>query len=301
MRARNIKPGFWENDELGELPYEGRLLFIGLWCMADREGRLEDRPRKIKGSLFRYDGEVAVDSLLNDLQSMGFILRYEVDGQRFIEVVNFKKHQSPHHTERKTTIPAPAILKQDEQVHESIPDSPVSDNDNRELTVNSPLIDGGNPSDSLNPDSLNPDSLNPDSLNPDSPKEDLKLKSCPELCRASEPEGSETPFVRIPLNKNGNEYSVSESQVREFEALYPAVDVRQELREIRAWNLSNPQKRKTAAGVLKHINGWLGKEQDKGGNGRNSRASPPDIDRRVSRITEHNMAVGKRWLEKGQT
>ena len=45
MRARNIKPGFFKNDALAELDFAGRLLFIGLWGIADRAGRLEDRPK----------------------------------------------------------------------------------------------------------------------------------------------------------------------------------------------------------------------------------------------------------------
>ena len=44
-RARNIKPGFFRNADLVEMPIEARLLFIGLWTLADRSGRLEDRPR----------------------------------------------------------------------------------------------------------------------------------------------------------------------------------------------------------------------------------------------------------------
>ena len=47
-RARNIKPGFFKNEFLAEMPCEVRLLFIGLWTLADREGRLEDRPKRIK-------------------------------------------------------------------------------------------------------------------------------------------------------------------------------------------------------------------------------------------------------------
>ena len=50
-RARNIKPGFFDNETLGELPALTRLLFIGLWCLADREGRLQDRPKRIKKEL----------------------------------------------------------------------------------------------------------------------------------------------------------------------------------------------------------------------------------------------------------
>ncbi len=47
MRARGIKPAFFKNEELAELGTVAQLLFIGLWCLADREGRLEDRPKRI--------------------------------------------------------------------------------------------------------------------------------------------------------------------------------------------------------------------------------------------------------------
>ena len=47
-RARNIKPAFFKNELLAELDAFDRLLFIGLWCLADREGRTEDRPKRIK-------------------------------------------------------------------------------------------------------------------------------------------------------------------------------------------------------------------------------------------------------------
>ena len=53
-RTRNIKPAFFDNDILGGLDPLTRLLFIGLWCIADREGRLEDRPLRIKKTLLGY-------------------------------------------------------------------------------------------------------------------------------------------------------------------------------------------------------------------------------------------------------
>lgn len=68
----------------------------------------------------------------------------------------------------------------------------------------------------------------------------------------------------IPLN-TGRQFQVFEEQVQTWAATYPAVDVRQELREIRAWCDSNPSRRKTERGVLKFINAWLAREQDKGG------------------------------------
>lgn len=105
-RARNIKPGFFKNEDLAELPAETRLLFIGLWTLADREGRLEDRPRRIKAELFAFDS-FDIESMLSELQSKSFLVRYDVDGGRYIQITNFVKHQDPHYRERASEIPPP--------------------------------------------------------------------------------------------------------------------------------------------------------------------------------------------------
>lgn len=105
-RSRNIKPSFFTNDELAEIPAIGRLLFIGLWTLADREGRLEDRPKRIKAQLFAYD-EVDCDAMLGELERAGFIQRYVAQGVRCIHIVNFLKHQMPHHKEAASELPPP--------------------------------------------------------------------------------------------------------------------------------------------------------------------------------------------------
>lgn len=105
-RVRVIKPGFFLNDALAECNPLARLLFAGLWCIADREGRLEDRPRRIKAELLPYD-DCNVDELLDQLHKHGFIIRYEVDGEQYIQIVNFLRHQNPHYKEPDSTIPPP--------------------------------------------------------------------------------------------------------------------------------------------------------------------------------------------------
>lgn len=105
-RTRNIKPGFFLNDELAELHPLARLLFAGLWTIADREGRLEDRPKRIKAEILPYD-DCDVDQFLTDLHKSGFILRYIADGDNYIQIINFAKHQNPHIKEPISTIPAP--------------------------------------------------------------------------------------------------------------------------------------------------------------------------------------------------
>lgn len=137
-RARNIKPGFFTNDLLAELSPLCRLLFIGLWTLADREGRLEDRPKRIKAELLPYD-DCNADLMLSELDKAGFVLRYDVDGSRYIQIVNFEKHQNPHVKEQESTIPAPckhsASTVQEQEIPERatlipdslllIPDSPI--------------------------------------------------------------------------------------------------------------------------------------------------------------------------------
>lgn len=103
-RARNIKPGFFSNDELAGLPFEHRLLFIGLWTVADREGRLLDRPRKIRMEVFPAD-DVDCDAGLAALQRSGFLERYEVDGAKIIQIKNWEKHQKPHVREAPSELP----------------------------------------------------------------------------------------------------------------------------------------------------------------------------------------------------
>ena len=105
-RARNIKPSFFANDDLAEIDPLGRILFIGLWTLADREGRLEDRPRRIKAEVLPYD-DCDADQLLQDLHDHGFVLRYEVEGTKCIQIVNFTKHQDPHYKEKASELPAP--------------------------------------------------------------------------------------------------------------------------------------------------------------------------------------------------
>lgn len=105
-RARLLKPGFFTNEELADLSPLHRLCYEGLWTQADRLGRLEDRPKRIKIAILPFD-DVDVDALLTDLAAHGFIIRYEVNGDRYIAIPTFPKHQTPHIKEPDSAIPAP--------------------------------------------------------------------------------------------------------------------------------------------------------------------------------------------------
>jgi hypothetical protein len=93
---------------LAELGSCAQLLFEGLWCIADREGKLEDRPKRIKAEIFPYyDPTPDTDILLYQLQERGFIVRYAVNGLHLIKILNFSKHQTPHVRESASNLPEP--------------------------------------------------------------------------------------------------------------------------------------------------------------------------------------------------
>lgn len=151
-RARNIKPSLFKNELLGEADPLLTILFQGLWCLADREGRLEDRPKRIKAEIFPYRELPDFNGYLTELEQLGFIERYSVGEVAVILVLNFVKHQSPHKTEKDSELPAkPEFIGS----HDETEDAALN---NGSLTVK---------------ESLNPDSL---LLNPDSNKQPSSAK-----------------------------------------------------------------------------------------------------------------------------
>jgi hypothetical protein len=99
----------------------------------------------------------------------------------------------------------------------------------------------------------------------------------------SAPASDASPVViSIPTNRQSEEFPVSEAEVVAFAELYPATDVRQELRNMRAWAISNPTKRKTSSGMLRFVNAWLSKAQNSGRNGW-SGSAPNAVDKLVEK------------------
>lgn len=112
MRSRIIKHDFFKDEDLSTLPAHTRLLYIGLWCMADKAGRLEDRPGRIQAEIFPYDK--GPEETTHGLEALTlpkkstkrpFIHRYTVDGEAYIQIVRWREHQPVHHTEKESKIP----------------------------------------------------------------------------------------------------------------------------------------------------------------------------------------------------
>ncbi|MFK8832643.1 MULTISPECIES: hypothetical protein [Klebsiella] len=237
-RSRNIKPGFFTNDELAECHPLGRLLFAGLWTIADKEGRLDDRPKKIKAMLLPFD-EADCDALLQQLNDHKFIIRYRVNGECYIQISNWKKHQNPHCKEAASEIPAPIENDKSTGQEQCKEDTEEEKKDSESIQhienkgapelhstsmVQESVENSLNPADSLNliPDSLNPD---PDSLD--------NTQAASATCEGDK--GVEQATVHQMASRYAFEGSVVRLNHKDYQAwltLYPLIDLQYELQKL---------------------------------------------------------------------
>lgn len=226
MRARNIKPGFWKNEDLVEVPFEYRLLFIGLWMLADREGRLEDRPKRIKMELFPADN-VDVKAGLDELCRLGLLERYEAEGVNVLLITKFGEHQSPHHSEKRSELPGKAapITEQatdtegaetvegkadDVKSTEAVSEVHETKNEDLPNTYGEPTVGSRNSNGRNRPDSLNPDSLNPESINTlgtsasDAPTQSDPAKAASSEKKPPYPQEFELAWQKYPKRPGSN-------------------------------------------------------------------------------------------------
>jgi hypothetical protein len=95
-RIRTIKPSFFRSEDVSALPLRARLTWIGLWTQCDDAGRTKDNARLIKGDIWPLD-EVSLRDIEDDLETLadhGRIVRYEVDGRRYLAITNWRDHQT---------------------------------------------------------------------------------------------------------------------------------------------------------------------------------------------------------------
>lgn len=111
-RKREVKPDFYTHWDLYELDEEAgtggliRLSYQGLWACADREGRFEWKPKRLKHHIIPHDS-ADFGEILNHLHRGGFIRRYVVDGRDYGWIPTFKEHQRVHPDEARSKLPVP--------------------------------------------------------------------------------------------------------------------------------------------------------------------------------------------------
>jgi hypothetical protein len=153
-RTRYLKPDFFKDEDIAVLPHWIRLLYQGLWILADKEGRLQDRPLWIKAEIFPYE-KVDIEkglNLLSKTKQYGkypFIQRYTDSDNDFIQILKWSEHQKPHHQEPASKFPnPPPFLKEKESNKEK--EKTLTNNFNfnynyKEASTTSPKIFGESP------------------------------------------------------------------------------------------------------------------------------------------------------------
>lgn len=216
-RIRTIKPEFFTSEDIVSLSPMARILYIALWCEADREGRLVWKPLTFKLRYLPAD-DCNINALCDEIVERGLVRLY---GEGYAVIPSFGAHQHINPRESASQLPDPcASVTRAARVGTRKPRA--SD------------VQGGR---------------------------EGKGKEGNE--DSGEPRGDSPPAATIPL-VDGTEAAFTQAQVDDWGRAYPAVDVAQQLRQMRAWCIANPTRRKTARGVEAFIVGWLTKEQNSG-------------------------------------
>jgi len=104
-RIRTIKPEFFSSADICELSPVARLLYISFWCEADREGRLEWKPKTFKLRYFPADNNKEFDAAITELSASDLIEIYEIEGKIYCQIPTFTEHQVINNRESDSIIP----------------------------------------------------------------------------------------------------------------------------------------------------------------------------------------------------
>lgn len=242
-RARNIKPAFFDNDRLGETEPLARLMFIGMWTIADFNGNLVWREKRIKAKLLPYD-DCDVVKLAINLEKSGVIRFYSNGDDVFCNIKGFSKHQNPHKNEREAGTEIPEFT---ENMAQLVDLSTLAIN--RDKSGTSLEQYGTDRASSLIP--------LPDSLN-------LIPEENPPPSSDGYERDKDDPKRGEMILKSGEMFPVYDSDITKLEQTYQTIDVVYQLKMMKAWLESNPNKRKTKTGMPKFINSWLNRAVNNG-------------------------------------
>ncbi len=95
MKIRSVRPEFFTDAKMARLSHSARLLYIGLWCLADDDGRGRLLPKHIEGELFPYE-KIDFLGLWHELESTRRVRTYQIDGEQFFVIPKFTEYQKPN-------------------------------------------------------------------------------------------------------------------------------------------------------------------------------------------------------------
>jgi hypothetical protein len=256
-RTRSIKPSFFKNEYLAECEPMARLLFVGLWTLADSQGRMEFRPLRIKAELFPYEN-CDILGLLKQLADKGFVRAYESGDIKVLEIPTFGEHQRCHPDERDEGLPPP-----DESAETIVFPG-------RNAKPGNPTMEPGNTPASC---AFNPSTFSPSTSNP------LDAPSTPKR-RCSKPADP------LRWSAESGWEGITDADHAEWSQAYPAADLPVEIAKANQWLKANPKKARKSNWRRWLTTVWLSKCQDRGGTHREpgNRAGPAPVDQAKRRF-----------------
>lgn len=102
-RIRTIKPEFFTSEDIVSLAPLTRLLYIAIWCEADKEGRLVWKPVTFKLRYFPADN-CDIHAMCKEIVDAGLVVLY---GNGYAHIPTFKAHQHINPRETPSQLPEP--------------------------------------------------------------------------------------------------------------------------------------------------------------------------------------------------
>lgn len=129
-RIRTVKPEFWQHPKVTRVSRDARLLFLGLLNEVDDEGKTRYLPKTLAGVLFPEDEDVDaswVSSRMDELERVGLVRRYEIDGAPLLIVCGFTEHQKVSHpTPSRLPDPPEPLGRDSREIPEPVENPPES-------------------------------------------------------------------------------------------------------------------------------------------------------------------------------
>lgn len=224
-RIRTIKPEFFSDEKLSLLDPLTRLTFLGLVSMADDYGRVLDNTKIVEAYIFPNSSDTVREALAN-LSRIGRIRRGKAsNGQSIIEIVNWDRHQKVDKPNPKSALPKIA--------------SESAENGQKQLFENG----SREPRDEF----ANHSRLLP-TTNDQRPTT-IELRS--------------VEVFQFPCNGKQKKWSLTEQLLEEFQKAYPGLDIIDQCQRALVWLKTN--RLKTAKGMPRFLNNWLGRSNDTSG------------------------------------
>ena len=235
MPSRILKDSILTDKAFNSLTLAEESIYHRLLVSADDYGIFYADPILLLRLLYPRKTDIPEETIresLDHLEEAGFIRRYTADGEDYLKILPWEKHQRLRNGRHK--FPCPEGFEEEEPPETAAEAEKETESEEGKKKEAKPQKEKASKEKTADPDSKIADEI----------------------------------VIDLLLHDN-TKYNVTQEEITEFSSLYPAVDVLQEYRGMKAWCMSNPHKRKTRNGIKKFINNWLANAQ------KQARSSPP--------------------------